>query len=148
MLGWRGKDEHEDDWDFWSGHVDFFGMLCVLASMLGFVRCYQVVVLGAPTFKPMHLMVPTSCWVNGASSLSIFSTLSVREPGLRADVPLNTFASTVFPSWRASPTSTSLSTGSPSRTAFGSLAGTKRTRRPKDMIAIEFDGVFVGYREL
>lgn len=86
------------------------------------------------TFKPMQRIVPTSSCDRGDSSLAIFSVLSDSEPGFKADLPLKTLTSTSSPLRIASPTSRLASTGSPMRMALESLAGTKRTRRSKDIV--------------
>jgi hypothetical protein len=83
----------------------------------------------------MQRIVPTSSCDSGDSSLPIFSILSDSEPVFRADLPLNTLTSTSSPLRMARPTSSLASTGSPIRMALESLAGTKRTRRLKDILA-------------
>lgn len=89
----------------------------------------------------MQRIVPTSSCDSGDSSLAILSVLSDSEPGFKADLPLNTFTSTSSPLRIARPTSSSASTGSPIRIALESLAGTKRTRRLKDILTLVL-GIF------
>jgi hypothetical protein len=86
----------------------------------------------------MQRIVPTSSCDSGDSSLAIFSVLSDSEPGFKADLPLNTLTATSSPLRIARPTSSLASTGSPIRIALESLAGTKRTRRLKDILASLF----------
>lgn len=76
----------------------------------------------------MHRIVPTSLCVRGDKTLAMLSTLSVFEPGSKTELPLNTDTRTSFPALTKAPTSTSLDTGCPSRTAELEDFGMKRTR--------------------
>ena len=80
------------------------------------------------TFNPIHLILPTSSFVNGLRSLPMVSFLPVGSPALSTDLPLKTFTSTSLPSCVATPTSIDESTGSPMRTEDDEDFGWKRTR--------------------
>lgn len=79
------------------------------------------------TFNPIHLIVPTSAADRGDRILEMTSTLSVNDPGSKAEVPLNSLTCTSSPVRTALPTSTSGSTGWPMSTALSFDFGTNRT---------------------
>lgn len=87
------------------------------------------------TFRPIHLIVPTSLCVNGLKIRSTVSFLPVRLPGSRMDAPEKTSISTEV----AVPTSRLESTGSPMSGVPGveveEVLGKKRTSRVYDDMA-------------
>lgn len=88
-----------------------------------------------PTFNPIHRIAPASFCVKGLSTLPIESVLPVALPGSSADAPEKTLTLTSWPIYRARPTSTFSSCGSPTRTFEESDSGTKRTRpRPSQKL--------------
>ena len=137
-IGQRSIGFQKEGRNFWVLHFGFVGVGFVLSdisllssgSMMASGRPSQM--LGATsdielTFRPRHLIVPTSPWVKGDSTFSIEAVLSVGSPALKTLLPSKTVTETSFPSYKAFPTSTLSSSGCPTKIAEESDLGTKRT---------------------